>query len=131
MRVSTAFLKVVINAPKEDQIIEVMYKGKNIKMRVIKFDLDSGEKEILISNIFEDSFTVSDFKKLYFKRWGIEVKYNELKNKLQIENFTGETQIAIEQDFYATLYLSNMAALAKKDANIKIEAENSKKRLKI
>lgn len=130
MRVSTAFLNVVINAPKEDQIIEVKYKGKSIKMRVLKFDLDSGEKEILISNIFEESFTVADFKKLYFKRWGIEVKYNELKNKLQIENFTGETPIAIEQDFYATLYLSNMAALAKKDANIKIEAENSKKNLK-
>lgn len=57
MRVSTAFLKVIINAPKQDQILEIKHKGKLIKMRVVKFDLESGEKEILISNIFDENFT--------------------------------------------------------------------------
>ena len=71
-----------------------------------------------------------DFKELYFKRWGIEVKYNEIKNKLQIENFTGETPIAIEQDFYATMYLANMVASAKKDANQVIKEEYKEKGLK-
>jgi hypothetical protein len=37
-------------------------------------------------------------------RWGIEMKYDELKDRLQIENFTGTTKIAIEQDFYSTIY---------------------------
>ena len=46
-------------------------------------------------------------------RWGIEIKYDELKNRLQIENFTGTTKIAIEQDFYATIYLSNMVEMAR------------------
>ena len=49
---------------------------------------------------------------------------------MQIENFTGETPIAIEQDFYATMYLSNMVALAKKDANKIIDEENKDKNLK-
>jgi hypothetical protein len=92
-------------------------------MRVLKFELNSGIIETLITNIFDEDFTVADFKELYFKRWSIEVKYNEIKNKLQIENFTGETPIAIEQDFYATMYLANMVALAKKDANQVIEEE--------
>lgn len=130
MRVSSGFLKVVVNAPDKDQVIEVKYKGNLLKMRVLKFELNSGVIETLITNIFDEDFSVADFKELYFKRWGIEVKYNEIKNKLQIENFTGETPIAIEQDFYATMYLSNMVALAKLDANEIIEEEYKNKGLK-
>lgn len=85
-------------------------------MSVFKLKLASGIIETLITNIFDEDFSVADFKELYFKRWGIEVKYNEIKSKLQIENFSGETPIAIDQDFYATMYLANMVALAKKDA---------------
>ena len=130
MRVSNAFLKEVVDVKNSDQIVEAIYKGKTIKMRVLKFELDSGITEILITNVFDESFDVSDFKELYFKRWGIEVKYNELKNRLQIENFSGETPIAIKQDFYATMYLSNMVSLAKMDANAIINEENKGKNLK-
>ncbi|MCY6355866.1 IS4 family transposase [Clostridium sp. ZS2-4] len=130
MRVSSGFLKVVVNAPDKDQVIEVKYKGELLKMRVLKFELNSGVIETLITNIFDEDFSVADFKELYFKRWGIEVKYNEIKNKLQVENFAGETPIAIEQDFYATMYLSNMVALAKMDANEIIEEEYKNKGLK-
>lgn len=130
MRVSNAFLKGVVNAPNKDQVIEVKYKNTLLKMRVLKFPLNSGITETLITNIFDEDFSVADFKELYFKRWGIEVKYNEIKNKLQIENFTGETPIAIEQDFYATMYLANMVALAKMDANEIIEKEYENKGLK-
>jgi len=133
MRVSTAFLKVVVNAPAADQIVQTKYKNKLLKMRVLKFKLKSGVTEILVTNLFDkdgEIFTVDDFKELYFKRWGIEVKYDELKNKLQIQNFTGKTPISIEQDFYATIYLANMVALSKKDANRIIQEENKDKNLK-
>ncbi|WP_410747148.1 IS4 family transposase [Clostridium neonatale] len=130
MRVSNGFLKVVVNAPKPDQIIEVKHKEKVLKMRVIKFELESGIIETLVTNIFDETISLTDFKELYFKRWGIEVKYNEIKNKLQVENFTGKTVIAIEQDFYATMYLTNMVALAKKDANKAIEEDSKNKNLK-
>ena len=130
MRVSNAFLNDVVNVKNADQIVETKYKGKTIKMRVLKFQLDSEITEILITNIFDESFSVADFKVLYFKRWGIEVKYNELKNRLQVENFSGETPIAIEQDFYATMYLSNMVSLAKMDANAIIIEKNKDKTLK-
>ncbi|WP_252232280.1 IS4 family transposase [Clostridium sp. ZBS15] len=130
MRVSTRFLKIVVNAPKEDQVIEVKHNQVTLKIRVIKFKLDSGITEILITNIFDEGFSVADFKELYFKRWAIEVKYNEIKNKLQIENFTGKTQMAIEQDFYATIYLANMVSLAKKDAERSMAEKYTDKNLK-
>ncbi|MCB2291894.1 IS4 family transposase [Clostridium sp. CS001] len=129
MRVSTSF-KSFSNVKGEDQIVEIKNNKEKLKVRVLKFDLDSGVTEILITNIFDESFTVMDFKELYFKRWGIEVKYNELKNRLQIENFTGETVIAINQDFYATVYLANMATLVKMDADVIISERNKDKDLK-
>lgn len=130
MRVSSRFLFEVVNTRYSDEIIQVKYKGKIIKMRVIKLTLDSGEIETLITNIYDDNFTIGDFKNLYFKRWGIEIKYNEIKNKLQIENFSGKTPIAIEQDFYATMYLANMVSLAKQDANEKIDEHYKERNLK-
>jgi len=130
MRVSSGFLKVVINAPNQDQIIEAKHKDKVLKIRVIKFELESGIIETLVTNLFDETISVEDFKEFYFKRWGIEVKYNEIKNKLQVENFTGKTVIAIEQDFYATMYLTNMVALAKKDANEVIQEDSKNKNLK-
>jgi predicted RNA binding protein YcfA (HicA-like mRNA interferase family) len=129
MRVSASF-KSLFNVKGEDQIVEIKNKKEKLKVRVLKFQLDSGLTEVLITNIFDETISVSDFKKLYFKRWGIEVKYNELKNKLQIENFTGETSIAIKQDFYATVYLSNMVTLAKMDAEVMISEKNKGKNLK-
>jgi hypothetical protein len=130
MRVSGQFLKAVNEARAEDQIVEINFEGKSIKVRVLRFMLDSGVEEVLITNVFDESWTIKDFKELYFKRWGIEIKYNELKNRLQIENFTGDTPIAVEQDFYASIYLSNMAALAKAEANEKIALQNEGKNLK-
>lgn len=56
MRVSSKFFKIVINAPKADQIIEVTSKGKTITMRVLKFKLASGITETLITNIFDEDF---------------------------------------------------------------------------
>lgn len=44
--------------------------------------LSSSEEEILISSLVDKSMTIEDFKELYFMRWGIEIKYDELKNRL-------------------------------------------------
>ena len=130
MRVSRKFLKAAWETKEPDEIIEVKTDDRLLKIRVISFLLDSDEEEVLVTNLTDKSFDIRDFKELYFKRWGIETKFNELKNRLQIENFTGDTQIAVEQDFYASIYLSNVAAIAKADANQEIEQQNKGKNLK-
>jgi hypothetical protein len=131
MRTSTGFLKVVKEAKEPDQVIEIPDGNKGfIKIRIVKFLLDSGVEETLITNLFDQEFGIQELKELYFKRWGVETKYNELKNRLELENFTGDTPIAVEQDFYASMYLGNMVALAKADANATIEKKHIGKTLK-
>lgn len=114
-----------------DQIIDyVVSKTKTVRLRVIRLLLDSGEEEVLVTNLLDENLDRNGFKDLYFKRWGIESKFDELKNRLQIQNFSGETPIAIEQDFYASMYLTNMATLAKNEADEKIADCNEGKQLK-
>jgi hypothetical protein len=104
-RVSSTVIRIVGKTKAQpDQIVKIKVDGKVIHLHVLRFTLDSGIEEILVTNVMDESLGIQEFKELYFKRWGIEVKYNELKNKLQIQNFTGDTVIAVEQDFYASIY---------------------------
>lgn len=100
-----------------DQLFEYKTKKRRMILRAIRFTLESGEEELLITSLIDRAIKIEDFKKLYFKRWGIETKFDELKNKLQIQKFTGDTPLSVEQDFYATMFLSNMASLAKQEAD--------------
>lgn len=124
------FISEVRKVSDEDTIIQIDRLSRKTKvpiqteMRVIHIPLDNGIVETLITNLLDDSFTVEDFKRLYHLRWGIEEKYDELKNKLKIEAFSGTTPIAILQDFYATMFLTNLVAYAEMDCEAELESLN-------
>jgi hypothetical protein len=125
MRVRRKWNLEVDEVSSHDSVIEIKLNETTTKLRVVKFQLPSGETETLISNIFELEF--SEFPKLYFMRWPVETKYDALKNKLELENFTGYTENVILQDFWATMYLSNMTAIAREEANAEIRKERESK----
>lgn len=98
-----------------------------LKLRVVKFKIHSNDKddEYLVTNLFDDKISIEDFKNLYRERWDIETRYNDIKNKLKIENFTGKTPDAILQDFYATMFLANMSSALLYDYRDQIEAAHA------
>ena len=104
--------------------------GRTARIRIIKLRLDNGEVEILLTNLYGKQFTTEDFREIYHMRWGIEEKYNDLKNKLEIENFAGNSEIAVLQEFYATMFLSNIASMMALDCTEEIEELNKDKNLK-
>jgi len=130
MRLQKSFNAEIDNSKQRDFYVEMKYLKKIYPLRVIKFMLDSGEEEMLITNLEPLEFATEDFKDLYFLRWSIETKYNLLKNCLLIEHFTGKTKVSIEQDFYAAIYLANMAAFAKMESDSIIMKQDSSKSLK-
>jgi len=103
--------------------ITTMYD--NVKVRIVKFTLPSGEIETLMTNLFD--LDESEFKDLYFKRWRIEVKYDIVKNKLELPCFGGFSENVIMQDFWINMYLANMAAIAKNEADEKIKQDRKDK----
>jgi len=126
-RVKRAFNKDVDAQSKSDGYVFLKKGEKCIHVRVVKFMLDSGEEEMLLTNITDKRLGKNAFKKLYFMRWPVEIKYDIVKNKLQLENFNTRTVEGIQQDFYATMLLSNFAASAAIDAQVEIEAERNDK----
>ena len=130
IRIPKINYKKMIDPSLPDQFITFEKKKEKIQLRMLRFELDSGEEEVLITNLMDDSMDVQSFKSLYFKRWGIETKYDELKNKLQIQKFTGDTPSSVEQDFYASMFLSNMASLVKQEADEMIAKEYEHEKLK-
>jgi hypothetical protein len=146
MRAKKVSLKEIDEAKEEDQEITIKIDknrrkelkrqgadfqvGQSFKIRVIRVKLENGEEEILITNLSPDILSVDEAKELYFKRWGIETKFDGLKNRLEIENFSGNKPIAIEQDFYASILISNLAALIRQDAEEEAITNRQDKKLK-
>jgi hypothetical protein len=130
MRTKQKFSNQIINATKKDQNIRMIYQGKAYPVRVIRVMISDNVEEVLISSLVDKKIKPDDFKTLYFKRWKVEIKYDELKSRLQIENFTGASKIAIEQDFYVSIHLSNMIELARKQSDDVICNKQAEKTLK-
>ena len=109
-------------------------KSDSVQVRLLRVELSSGETEILMSSLFDtDKYPDSLFKELYFLRWGIETFYDEIKNKMHIECFSGYSAHSILQDFYATLFVSNVQSLLVGELNDELikESKNNKYQYKV
>jgi hypothetical protein len=127
MRVRSKFNNDIDAQTSSDGVVFLEQSGKRIQVRIIKFMLDSGEEEVLITNITDKRLGTKAFKKLYFLRWPIETKYDIVKNKLQLENFNTRTVEGIQQDFFAAMYLTNIAASALIDVQDDINSSRNNK----
>ena len=122
----TEFLRSM-KLPKRDNVLSHKFAKlkEKVDLRVVKVSLPTGDTEYLVTNLFDSDLKEDDFSDLYRTRWGIETKYNDIKNKLEIENFTGYSPDAILQDFYATMFLANLAGVLEFELHDEIEAAHN------
>lgn len=98
---------------------------EQITVRLVRLTLDSGEIEVLITSLLDQQrYPSAEFGPLYFMRWGSETFYDLIKNRLLLENFTGRTVEAVEQDFHATIYISGLETLLTQEANQLLAAKS-------
>ena len=99
------------------QLEKLGMEFKPFKIRLVKVILDNGGIEILATTLLDEKKYPSNiFKELYFKRWGIETNYDHLKSNIRLEDFTGLSEIAIRQDFYASSFIINLQSIISMDA---------------
>ena len=105
-------------------------KHTPIKIRLVKILLDTGETEVVVTNLYDtDIYTKEDMKEVYHLRWGIETYYGYLKEELQLGQFSGIRQICIEQDFAAAnLFLFNLQSLIEKQTESYVNAVSRKRK---
>jgi hypothetical protein len=84
-------------------------KNASVRVRLLRIDTGQEEPEILITSLLDlKKYPHSCFKELYNYRWGIETRFDQIKNKFQLEAFSGHKPQAIYQDFFASLIASNL-----------------------
>lgn len=116
---------------KEQDLTAKQYDKKTtIKVRLVRVDLPSGEIEILMTTLLDSQiYPSSMFKELYFLRWGIETFYDELKNKLKVEFFTGYSKSTIMQDFFCAIFISNLQSVIVNSLQDELKEKNRNTRL--
>lgn len=77
-----------------------------LTFRVLRFRLESGKYQCIITNLFED-LSSNDIKHLYHLRWGIETSFRHLKYAVGLSNFHAKKKDSIIQEIFARLTLHN------------------------
>ncbi len=96
-----------------------------LRVRLVRVEIGQAEPEILITSLLDlRKYPHSCFKELYNYRWGNETRFDQIKNKLQIEVFSGHKPQAIYQDFFATIIASNIHNLICKECTETLEQIN-------
>lgn len=144
MRLRVGFnliVKEFVTSGKASQVV-IMQPGKNtdrqgkaydkdacVTLRLLRIALPGGEIEVLATSLENEKLYKNEiFKELYFERWKIETYYDELKNKLKIEEFSGYSNQSILQDFYATLLVSNIQSLIVEELNGELQEKKGSKK---
>ncbi len=83
-----------------------------ITLRFICIELSTGEKEVLVTSLVDaGDYPYDVFSDLYQLRWQVEESYKTMKSRLEIENFSGKSCLAIAQDFYAKIFSCNLTSI--------------------
>lgn len=119
---SPSSLTVTLKVPvKHAKHIRELGLPMEIKVRLIRVVLSTNEVEVLATSLIEEEkFATNLFEKLYYLRWGVETFFSKLKGRLYLENFTGRTVESIQQDFWSTIFLSNLETILTEDVEVKM-----------
>ncbi|MCE5346330.1 MAG: hypothetical protein LLG13_08605 [Bacteroidales bacterium] len=105
---------VSFRLPKKDRGLLKDYPEmfeKVIKCRLVSVELPSGEKEVLCTSLMDSQkYPTEDIAELYHYRWNEEEGYKLFKARMEVENFSGKTVLAVKQDFFAKVFIMSLSA---------------------
>lgn len=125
--IEVVFDKTRINPHRGTPTAEKLVKAGSMTLRFIRLLLQNGQYEYLATNLTQEEFSTIEVYELYSMRWEVETVYDDLKNKLAIENFTGTKPVLLEQDIYATVYLCNIMNDIILEAQMELEQEEGRR----
>ena len=111
-----------------DQKAECRRLGLPLKMKVrfVSVRLPTGELEVLASSLLDEArYPTREFLIVYHWRWGHETFYLMLKGRLELENFSGRTVEAVQQDVQAAVLLANLESLLSEPAQSALSEQST------
>jgi hypothetical protein len=96
-----------------------------VRCRLILIELENGQKEVLCTSLVDcTQYPRELFSELYHCRWGVEEGYKLLKERLDLEDFSGKTARAVKQDFHAKILMMTLCAALSFPIEEKVRAES-------
>jgi hypothetical protein len=121
--------QIVDLTPSFRQRLAVMTLGlpSVLTVRFVRVKLPHGELEVLVTNLLDEKqFPTSSFSRLYHLRWGVETLYGVVKTRLQLEHFSGLTAESVRQDFFATIFITNLESVLTEEATTQLKKKTTK-----
>ena len=88
-----------------------------VRVRLLKFSLPSGESEVLLTDLCDQrAYPRADFFALYGRRWGQETYYDRFKHIFEVERWSGQSVLTLQQDFWGVLFLSTLESVLTQSA---------------
>ena len=85
--------------------------------------LPTGEVEILMTSLLDrDDHPAEEFATLYHLRWAQEENYKCFKCRVEVENWSGKSSLAIRQDFHA--FTLNLTAVLTRTAQQQVDEQH-------
>jgi hypothetical protein len=83
-----------------------------ITVRLVRQLAPDGTSRIVMTSLRDaERFPAADFADLYHARWGIEEAFKRLKHRLNLEQVSGLSHLAVQQDIAAKMICDNLAAM--------------------
>lgn len=100
-----------------------------LTIRLIRVELEDGEIEVLATSLLDSkTYPISIFKELYHLRWPVEEQYKLFKARIEIENFSGKSVLAVYQDFHAKVFTANLTAILARPAQEVVTQDSADKK---
>ncbi len=100
-----------------------------LTVRLIRVELENGEIEVLATSLLDSkAYPISIFKELYHLRWPVEEQYKVFKSRIEIENFSGKSVLAVYQDFHAKVFTANLTAILARPAQEVVTQDSAEKK---
>ena len=83
-----------------------------LTLRLLRIELASGVVEVLGTSLLDGvRYPYALFQELYHERWPVEEDYKVMKSRIEVENWSGTSVVAIYQDFHAKVFTKNLTAI--------------------
>ena len=100
-----------------------------LSFRIVRFPLSDTTYETIITNLNTDAFPLSEIKRLYAMRWGIETSFRDLKHTMGLLHLHAKKVEFILQEIFAKLTMYNFCELI--TSHVVIQQEHKKYAYKV
>ena len=136
-------VRELVNSTDNDRIVVFQlpkahhHYAQRITLRLIKMQDKQGKVRVFCTSLLDkERYSRRSISNLYKKRWRVEEAFKTLKQRLQLDQFSGITAGAVQQDYYAKMLLISLVKImafqikpARK--NVPKTKQGAKKRVKI